>query len=172
MKPQGCCRWPPRRAASPGRSPWCQCLAGGITRNLSDTLTAIVIPGAAHHLDLHGDDPSDSAGLRQARAQVRWRALAHFAWAGVMRPCLRLHPEFATAFSWAPRVRELTAAHRVLCGRHGAPLSIVGDGNHSRLARQGVDCLHCGRLAPSPAPTDGGQTSRVVRGLDQVGRVS
>lgn len=41
----------------------------GITQSLSDTLVAIMIPEAAHHLDLRGPDPADPVYVQQARVQ-------------------------------------------------------------------------------------------------------
>jgi len=45
--------------------PW---KGGGVTRNLSDTLTSIVIPEAAHHLDLFFSNVDDTDSVIRARA--------------------------------------------------------------------------------------------------------
>lgn len=44
--------------------PWS---AGGVTRNISHSLVAIMIPEGAHHLDLRGRNPSDPKSVQQAR---------------------------------------------------------------------------------------------------------
>jgi len=46
--------------------PW---RAGGVLTNYSDSLVAIVIPGAAHHLDLRGSNPEDPLSVTLARQQ-------------------------------------------------------------------------------------------------------
>lgn len=48
-----------------GLDPWS---AGGVTRNISDSLVAIVIPDGAHHLDLRYNDAYDPASVLTARA--------------------------------------------------------------------------------------------------------
>ena len=40
------------------QDPWSR---GGVLKNLSDTLLAIVIPNGAHHIDLMFSDPADAA---------------------------------------------------------------------------------------------------------------
>ncbi|OPJ74645.1 lysosomal Pro-X carboxypeptidase isoform X1 [Patagioenas fasciata] len=47
-----------------GLDPWS---AGGVTRNISHSLVAIMIPEGAHHLDLRGRNPSDPKSVQQAR---------------------------------------------------------------------------------------------------------
>jgi len=39
----------------------------GVLRNLSDTLLAVVMPDAAHHLDLRGANPADPPSVIEAR---------------------------------------------------------------------------------------------------------
>ncbi|KAL6769573.1 hypothetical protein ACKKBG_A31535 [Auxenochlorella protothecoides x Auxenochlorella symbiontica] len=46
--------------------PWS---SGGVLRNLSETLVAIIIPEGAHHLDLMFSHPLDPESVKQARAQ-------------------------------------------------------------------------------------------------------
>ncbi|XP_014813850.1 PREDICTED: lysosomal Pro-X carboxypeptidase [Calidris pugnax] len=48
-----------------GLDPWS---AGGVTKNISDSLVAIVIPDGAHHLDLRSRNPADPQSVQQARA--------------------------------------------------------------------------------------------------------
>ena len=48
--------------------PW---RAGGVTSNLSETLVAIVIEEAAHHLDLRSSNPGDPNSVIQAREQEK-----------------------------------------------------------------------------------------------------
>ncbi|KAF7651732.1 hypothetical protein LDENG_00106390 [Lucifuga dentata] len=45
--------------------PW---TAGGVTHNISDSLVAIVMPDAAHHLDLRSSNHDDPPSVRAARA--------------------------------------------------------------------------------------------------------
>ncbi|XP_070800156.1 lysosomal Pro-X carboxypeptidase [Pituophis catenifer annectens] len=47
-----------------GLDPW---YGGGVTKNITDTLVAIMIPEGAHHLDLRAKNPSDPSSVRQAR---------------------------------------------------------------------------------------------------------
>ena len=44
--------------------PWS---TGGVTKSLSDSLVAIIIPEGAHHLDLRGQDPNDPSSVVKAR---------------------------------------------------------------------------------------------------------
>lgn len=46
--------------------PWS---SGGVTRNVSATAVAVLIPGGAHHLDLMFSDPRDPPEVRAARAE-------------------------------------------------------------------------------------------------------
>ncbi|XP_066521849.1 lysosomal Pro-X carboxypeptidase [Hoplias malabaricus] len=48
-----------------GLDPW---MSGGVTKDLSDTLVAIVIPDGAHHLDLRYNNEYDPQTVIQARA--------------------------------------------------------------------------------------------------------
>ena len=48
--------------------PW---MPGGVTYNISDSVTAIVIEHGAHHLDLRTPDPSDPQSVIDARNQER-----------------------------------------------------------------------------------------------------
>ena len=48
--------------------PW---TPGGVTYNLSDSLVAIMIEGAAHHLDLSHTHPADPMEVVQARQQEK-----------------------------------------------------------------------------------------------------
>ncbi|CAL8334015.1 unnamed protein product [Boreogadus saida] len=48
-----------------GLDPWS---GGGVTRNISDSVVAIVIPQGAHHLDLRYDNERDPPAVRRARA--------------------------------------------------------------------------------------------------------
>jgi hypothetical protein len=41
---------------------------GGVSKNYSDTVSAIVIPDAGHHVDLMFSTPDDTPGIRNARA--------------------------------------------------------------------------------------------------------
>lgn len=46
---------------------------GGVLKNLTDTLIALVIPNGAHHLDLQGahrDDPKEVTLLREKEASI------------------------------------------------------------------------------------------------------
>ncbi|KAH0625232.1 hypothetical protein JD844_033542 [Phrynosoma platyrhinos] len=47
-----------------GLDPWS---AGGVTKNITDTLVAILIPEGAHHLDLRSNSPFDPVSVLQAR---------------------------------------------------------------------------------------------------------
>ncbi len=44
--------------------PWS---TGGVTKSLSDSLVAIIIPEGAHHIDLRGQDPNDPPSVVKAR---------------------------------------------------------------------------------------------------------
>jgi lysosomal Pro-X carboxypeptidase len=46
--------------------PWS---GGGILHDLSDSLVAVVMPNAAHHLDLRFSDPADPIDVTQGRAK-------------------------------------------------------------------------------------------------------
>ncbi|XP_056139643.1 lysosomal Pro-X carboxypeptidase isoform X2 [Lampris incognitus] len=48
-----------------GLDPWS---SGGVTRNISDSLVAIMIPEGAHHLDLRYNNANDPPSVRTARA--------------------------------------------------------------------------------------------------------
>uniref|UniRef100_A0A8C6XF57 Lysosomal Pro-X carboxypeptidase n=1 Tax=Naja naja TaxID=35670 RepID=A0A8C6XF57_NAJNA len=47
-----------------GLDPWS---GGGVTKNITDTLVAIMIPEGAHHLDLRSNSPFDPTSVLQAR---------------------------------------------------------------------------------------------------------
>lgn len=47
-----------------GLDPW---MSGGVTKSLSDTLVAILIPDGAHHLDLRFNNDYDPQSVRFAR---------------------------------------------------------------------------------------------------------
>uniref|UniRef100_A0A8C5S9I2 Lysosomal Pro-X carboxypeptidase n=1 Tax=Laticauda laticaudata TaxID=8630 RepID=A0A8C5S9I2_LATLA len=47
-----------------GLDPWS---GGGVTKNITDTLVAIMIPEGAHHLDLRSNNPFDPISVLQAR---------------------------------------------------------------------------------------------------------
>ena len=44
--------------------PWS---TGGVTKTLSDSIVAIIIPEGAHHIDLRGSDPNDPPSVVKAR---------------------------------------------------------------------------------------------------------
>ncbi|XP_067890018.1 lysosomal Pro-X carboxypeptidase isoform X1 [Heterodontus francisci] len=48
-----------------GLDPWA---SGGVTKSISDTLVAIIIPEGAHHLDLRSRNDKDPVSVRKARA--------------------------------------------------------------------------------------------------------
>lgn len=50
--------------------PW---FGGGVLKSLSDTLIAILIEGAAHHLDLRSSNPADPKPVIAARQEIlKW----------------------------------------------------------------------------------------------------
>ena len=51
-----------------GLDPW---RGGGVTRNVSDSLVAIVIPEVGHHMDLMFSDPRDPPAVKAARELER-----------------------------------------------------------------------------------------------------
>ncbi len=44
--------------------PWS---SGGVLRNVSKDVVALIIPEGAHHLDLRGSDPMDPPSVKKAR---------------------------------------------------------------------------------------------------------
>lgn len=48
--------------------PWS---GGGVLRSKTDKITIIIIPDAAHHLDLRATHPNDPGSVRQARDMER-----------------------------------------------------------------------------------------------------
>jgi lysosomal Pro-X carboxypeptidase len=64
--------------------PW---RSGGVVANTSASLPALVIPGAAHHLDLFFTDPRDPPSVTQARkdemAYVKGWVAEHYARRGM-----------------------------------------------------------------------------------------
>ncbi|ETE64189.1 Lysosomal Pro-X carboxypeptidase, partial [Ophiophagus hannah] len=54
----------PFSASNGGLDPWS---GGGVTKNITDTLVAIMIPEGAHHLDLRSNNPFDPISVLQAR---------------------------------------------------------------------------------------------------------